>query len=40
MEGRSPAAVKPRRLFELIVVYPFLTVALFLIVLVAAMPRW
>ena len=29
-----------RRLFELVVVYPSLTVALFLIVLVAATPRW
>jgi len=30
--------VKPRRLFELIVVYPFLTVAFFLLVIVAATP--
>jgi len=32
--------LKSRRLFELVVVYPLLTVAFFLLVLVVATPRW
>jgi hypothetical protein len=38
--GDGSPRVTRRRLFELVVVYPSLTAAFFLIVLVAATPRW